>query len=176
MVESFRETLHRISSFSWASVALALSLLILEPATDSIPVLGLAVSGSRIMVVGPLALIGLGILRQCLIRNAVYLIERSQEKVALSEVILTYPLLESMRWKIRDGLEVFLLTIFQILIDVLPAVSLIVLWSALAKDGISVSFVHRISTFVVLALGMWNYRSLRMGVYEPLAGPIRTPD
>jgi len=62
MVEGFRETLCRISALSWSSVALALGLLVLDPTTDSMGVLGIAVARSRLLVVGPLSLIGLGAL------------------------------------------------------------------------------------------------------------------
>jgi hypothetical protein len=176
VVDGFRETLRSIAGLSWSSVGLGLSLLILDPSANAVSVLGVDILRSRILTVVPLVLVGLGGLRQIFIRNAIFIVQRTQDRGPLLDIVLGYPLVESMRWKLPTSFESFVLTWIQVLIDLLPAVSLIILWGSSSIDGVDMPPAYRVAVFALVGLGLWNYHSLRAGVHEPLAGPIRTPD
>jgi len=115
------------------------------------------------------------------IRNAIDIVQRSQDRTSLTEVVLTYPLLESMRWKLGTGLlesmrwklgtglEAFLLTAFQILIDLLPAFSLIVLWAIDVGAGAQMSLTYKMATVVLCA-----FRPNRPPVPGQTVQPFRT--
>jgi hypothetical protein len=176
MADGFKETLSQINRLMWITLSLSVSLLLLKPTTQSLSVLGFTVDVPRLLIVVPLALVGLLIAKQVLIRNAAQIIRLDKKRSELKEIVLSYPIIEFMRWKFRAGSEVVLLSIFQGFIDVFPAISLSIFWSILTDLGITVPLVFKFSNFLLILLGIWNYSTLRRQVYEPLAGKIGTPD
>ena len=89
---------------------------------------------------------------------------------------MSYPIIEFMRWRFDSTNETTFLTILQIFIDVLPALALIFYEGILENSGFTISNGYTVTAYVVLSLGIWNYRTLRRGVFEKLVGKIKTLD
>lgn len=176
MTAGFKESLSQINKLIWTTLALSASLLILEPTAQSIMILGISINIGRLLIVVPIALVGLLLSKQVIIINVIEIIHRSEKRYELREIILSYPLVEFMRWKFKSNAEIVLLTVFQISIDVFPAISLLVFWHILESRGIAVPGIYKLTSFLLIFLGLWNYTSLRRHVFEPLVGEIRTPD
>ena len=176
MTDGFKQSLSQINTIMWVTLSLSVSLLFLDVNNPSPTILGISVNGSRLLVIAPIALVGLLVIRQLYIKNVIEIIRRAEDKSELKEIVLAYPLIEFMRWRFTFGAEVVLLTAFQVAIDLLPAISLLTLWFILKGQGARVPVVFRVATFVLVFLALWNYVSLRRKVFESLVGGIGTPD
>jgi hypothetical protein len=156
----------------WASLTISASLLLLDPSAAQLDLLGFSVDRARLLFVAPMALVSVLLARQVVIHNAAEIVGQAKDKKDLSDIAATYPLSEFMRWRFHSSLETVVLSIFQAVSDYVPAVAFLVFalsssvpWPAAAAG-----------TALLWLLALWNYNVLRRKVFEPLLGPIRTPD
>lgn len=176
MTDGFKQSLSQINNIMWVTLSLSVSLLLLDLNNQNLTILGISVSSSRLLIIAPIALVGLVFIRQLYIRNVIEIIQRAEDKSELKEIVLAYPLIEFMRWRFKWGVEVILLTAFQVIFEMLPAISLGMLWFILRSRGVQVPAIFLVANYVLVFLALWNYVSLRRRVFEPLVGEIGTPD
>ncbi len=176
MIDGFKQSLSQINSLMWVTLSLSFSLLLLDLNNQNLTILGISVSSSRLLIIAPIALVGLFLIRQLYIKNVIEIIRRAEDKAELREIVLAYPLIEFMRWRFKFGVEVILLTVFQVVFEMLPAISLGVLWLILKRNNVQVPAIFHVANYVLVFLALWNYVSLRRNVYESLVGNIGTPD
>ena len=176
MTDGFKQSLSQINTIMWIILSVSVSLLFLDLNNPNLTILGISVNSSRLLVIAPIALVGLFVVRQLYIKNVIDIIRRASDKSELKEIVLAYPLIEFMRWRFTFGAEVILLTAFQGVFELLPAISLFILWFILRGQGAPIPMVFRVATFVLIFLAIWNYVSLRRRVFESLAGAIATTD
>ena len=131
MIDGFKQSLSQINSIMWVALSLSLSVLILDPGTENIAILGISVNRSRLIIVVPVVLNGLLLVRQVYIRNVIEIIRRAEDRKELKEIVLAYPLIEFMRWKSKFRVETILLTIFQVILEISPAISIFIFWRIL---------------------------------------------
>lgn len=69
------------------TLSLSVSLLFLDVNNPSPTILGISVNGSRLLVIAPIALVGLLVIRQLYIKNAIEIIRRAEDKSELKEIV-----------------------------------------------------------------------------------------
>ncbi|MCP4138738.1 MAG: hypothetical protein GY755_00325 [Chloroflexi bacterium] len=176
MTTGFKESLSQINKITWIVLALSVSILVFNPAAESVSVLGITVDGGRSLFIIPTAVAGLMLMKQIMIRNVVEIINHSKDTAELKNIVMSYPLIEFMRWKFDITIESVFLTVVQVAINGFPGASLLLYQSILEDYEFIVPRMFTITGFVVLFLGLWSYRTLRIGVFEKLVGKIKTPD
>ena len=176
MTDGFKQSLTQINNLMWVALSLSFSLLLLDFSKPDLTILGISVSSTRILIVGPIALVCIFLMRQLYIKNLIEIINRNDQKTELKEIVLAYPLIEFMRWRFKFGAELALLTAAQVIFEMVPAISLTVLWFILRGRGTQALTVLLVADVTLIFLALWNYNSLRRGVFETLVGKIGTVD
>lgn len=179
MLEGYKSSLSYINKLMWTVLSLSLGILLLDSSATKINVLGLSFDQSLITIIGPVAILGLLLVRQIVIRNAADIvnINKSQKDVEdILKLTKAYPILEFIRWRAPSGIETILLSIFQALADAIPAISICILLSIRLHYSWYGFIISVIAGILVARVSLWNYKTLRRKVYEPLCGSIQTPD
>ena len=172
MKDGFKESLSRINNLMWVIITISIGLLLFEPKSQNLSVLGIQISVSRLFFVAPVILIATQLARQDFIRNIIHLIQITENRSELREIVLSYPLVEFMRWKFKSGIEIFLLTVFQVSFESIPGLSLFVFYNGVNELGFWSATIVLLIGFIAVS----NYSLLRWKVYQPLIGRINTPD
>ena len=170
--DSFKISISHANTLTWVSLTISASLLLLDPAAEQLDILGLSVDRGRLLFVAPIALASVLLARQVVIRNAAEIVAYAKDKKDLSSIAASYPLSEFMRWRFHSTLETMILSVFQTISDFVPPVAFL----AFARSNATSWPITAGGTILLVLLTLWNYNVLRRKVYEPLLGPIRTPD
>jgi hypothetical protein len=80
MTDGFKQSLSQIKTIMWVTLSLSVSLLFLDVNNPSPTILGISVNGSLLLVIAPIALVGLLVIRQLYIKNAIEIIRRAEDK------------------------------------------------------------------------------------------------
>lgn len=173
MISNFKATLSFVHKLMWTIITVSITLLLIDPNEATTTILGITVVRSILTIVGPLLILGLILARLIAIRNAADIVRLTTHTKELKEIVSTYPLSEFMRWRLVSSLETFLLTIFQAGFDALPSIAV---YLFLRRDISENDLIVWIFSFLIIFFSARNYSLLRRSVYEPLLGPIGTPD
>lgn len=176
MLEGYKTSLSYINSLMWILLSVCAGLILLDPTSSKINLLGFSFDQSLSSIIGPVAIVVLLLVRQIVIRNAAEIVRLAKSKKELIELTKAYPILEFIRWKAPSGLEIVLLTIFQALLGLLPSFTVIFLVGNHLQNNLLRTIIDSILGIFIALIGLWNYNTLRRKIYEPLCGFIKTPD
>ena len=176
MLDGYKATLSYVNSLTWSTLSISLLLLFLNPTDEKVNILGINFSQDSIVYIGPLVILVLLLTRRIVIGNAAYIVKSNRSNADLKKLTKFYPLMEFIRWRAASQLETVLLSLFDGFISYLP---IYVTVRALSNMNQSLWIKLLIAIFVgviVAGIVQWNYFTLRIKVYEPLCGKIKTPD
>lgn len=108
-----------------------------------------------------------------MISNLLFIIKESKNTEELREIVLSYPIIEFLRWKEKNFLLSLVLTFFQIMFDLTPAICYILFANSYSKSH---NAINLFISIVLVLLGIWSYSTLRDKVYKKLVGKIETSD
>lgn len=176
MLDGYKTSLSYVNSLTWSTLSISLLLLFLNPTDEKVNILGINFSQDSIIYIGPLVILVLLLTRRIVIGNAAYIVKSNRSNADLKKLTKFYPLLEFIRWRAASKLETILLTFFDGFISYLPTYITVL---TMSKMNQSLWIKLLIAIFVgsiVAGIVQWNYLTLRMKVYEPLCGKVKTPD
>jgi hypothetical protein len=171
-MESIKPSVSLVGKLMWAVFALSTVLLLLDPTVESVEILGISTARSRLVVVGPVAIVGMLLARQAVIRGMIEIVRGSTDTSQIKGEASSTPLPEFIRWKLPISIETVILTAYQAAMFLVPSLAV---FETLKCSGCSSVLVYG-STSLVFFLVEWNYHSLRKQVYQQLLGAIKTPD
>lgn len=159
-------------------------MILIDPTTQNeFTLFGVKIAISRTVVVVPLSILLLNTVRGIVINNIQYIakdITSNKDKLLLKKFILSYPLIDFLRWKSSGNLQTVLLTIIQAIFDFFPSAIIVAYPILLEISGYRVSDILKIIIEIIAMLnaylGVRYTLILRRGVYELIAGQISTPD